>query len=264
MTSADGRQRNAGSHLFDLTDRVAIITGAASGIPRAIAIGFAGAGADIVIADLDDAGMAAVAVEIKQHGRKAIEIHADARNESDVARMVETTMHAFAKIDILVAGVGLRVRKPVLDISKEEFEQVLATNLTGVFLCGKHVGRVMVRQERGSIVNIASIMGHTAVPGIPEYAASKGGVVQLTKVMALEWAPFNVRVNSLCPGVTRTPGTKEVWEAPDKLAGILERTPLKRLADPEEMVGPALFLASDASSYVTGASLIVDGGWTAQ
>lgn len=251
------------TRLFDLTDRVAIITGAASGIPRAVAIGFAKAGADIVLADLDVQGMASVAHEITAVGRKAVQVVANVTSEPDVMRMVEQAMRTFGHMDVLMCGAGVRVRKPVLEISTPEFKKVLDTNLVGTFLCGKHVGKVMVDQGCGSIINIASIHGHVAAQGIPEYAASKGGVVQLTRVMALEWAPFNVRANALCPGVTRTPGTKVVWEDPKRLAEILQKTPMKRLAEPEEMVGPALFLASDASSFVTGTCLFVDGGWTA-
>lgn len=252
-----------GPGLFDLTGRVAVITGAASGIPKAVAFGFAAAGAHVVLADLDENGMDAVASSLREQGRRVISVPTDVSNEEHAARLAVEAVRNFGKIDVLVNGAGLRVRKPVLEISRQEFEQVLAVNLTATFLCSKHIGKQMVEQKRGSVINIASIHGHVAASRIPEYAAAKGGVVQLTKVMAIEWAEFNVRVNALCPGVTRTPGTKVAWENPERLAEIVAKTPMKRIAEPEEMVGPAIFLASDASSFVTGSSLIVDGGWIA-
>lgn len=252
-----------GAGLFDLTGRVAVITGAASGIPKAMAFGFAAAGAHVVVADLDEKGMDAVVSSLSEQGRRVIAVPTNVSNEEHAARLAAEAIRVFGKIDVLVNAAGFRVRKPVLETSRQEFEQVLEVNLTATFLCSKHVGKVMVEQKRGSIINIASIHGHVAGSSNAEYAAAKGGVVLLTKGMAIEWAPFNVRVNALCPGVTRTPGTRTAWENPERLAEIVAKTPMKRIAEPEEMVGPAIFLASDASSFVTGSSLIVDGGWTA-
>ena len=246
--------------LFDLKDKVAVVTGAASGIPKSISIAFSKAGAHVALVDQNAEKIESIRRYIQERNGKAVAIQADVASEEDVMRMVEKTVKAFTRIDILVAGAGIRVRKPVLEITREEFDKVQQVNLTGVFLCGKYVGKVMVEQNSGSIINFASIHGLASERGIPEYSASKGGVVQITKAMALEWAPFNVRVNAICPGVTRTPGVEEPLKDPKKLAEALEKTPMKRLAEPEEMVGPAIFLGSDASRFVTGTCLVVDGG----
>ena len=249
--------------MFDLGGKVAIVVGGASGIGRAIALGFSEAGADVALADLNVQGLDEVSKEVEAKGRRAVAVRTDVTNEEEVEQMVAQALQGLGRVDVLVCSAGATVRKPVLELSKQEFEHVLAVNLVSVFLCGKAVGRVMVEQGKGSIINLASIMGHVALPGRPAYDSSKGGVVQLTKSMALEWAEHKVRVNALCPGFTRTPFTQALWEDPEGLAMIEERTPMKRLALPEEMVGAAIFLASDASQYVTGSSLFVDGGWMA-
>lgn len=249
--------------MFDLSGKAAIVVGGASGIGRAIALGFSEAGADVVLADLNVQGLDEVSKEVEAKGRRALTVRTDVTNEEEVERMVAQALQGLGRVDVLVCSAGATVRKPVLELSKQEFEHVLAVNLVSVFLCGKAVGRLMVEQGKGSIINLASIMGLVALPGRPAYDSSKGGVVLLTKSMALEWAEHKVRVNSLCPGFTRTPFTQALWEDPERLAMIEERTPMKRLALPEEMVGAAIFLASDASQYVTGSSLFVDGGWMA-
>ena len=245
---------------FDLKDKVAVVTGAASGIPKAISLAFANAGAHVVLVDQNAEKIESITTHIQERRGKAIAIQANVGAEEDVRSLVEKTVKAFSRIDILVAGAGIRVRKPVLEISREEFDKVQLVNLTGIFLCGKYVGKVMVEQNSGSIINFASIHGLASERGIPEYSASKGGVVQITKAMALEWAPFNVRVNAICPGVTRTPGVEEPLKDPQKLTEAIEKTPMKRLAEPEEMVGPAVFLGSDSSRFVTGTCIVVDGG----
>ena len=251
------------TNMFDLSGKVAIAVGGASGISKAIALGFSEAGADVVLADLNKEGMDDVAKEIEAKGKRVLTVQTDVTSEEDVENMALQAKQTFGHVDVLIAGAGITVRKPTLELSKEEFEYVIGVNLTGVFLCGKAVGRLMVAQGSGSIINVASIMGHVSLPGRPAYDASKGGVVQLTKAMALEWAENNVRVNALCPGFTRTALTEPLWEDPERLAMIEGRTPMKRLAEPEEMVGAAVFLASDASLFVTGTSLFVDGGWMA-
>jgi len=249
--------------MFDLHGKCAVVVGAGSGIGKAIALGYADAGADILVADYNQKSLNAISKEIHDKGKKYVAVKTDVTDENDVENMAATAMDCFGRIDVFVHSVGTTCRKPLLEMSTAEFEQVIRVNQVSVFTCGRVVGSIMVSQGSGSIINLASIMGHVALPGRAGYDSSKGGVVQLTKAMALDFAPHNVRVSALCPGFTKTPLTQGLWENDDMLEFIKSRTPMGRLADPQEMVGAAIFLASDASQYVTGSSLFVDGGWMA-
>jgi NAD(P)-dependent dehydrogenase (short-subunit alcohol dehydrogenase family) len=250
--------------MFDLSGKTALVTGAASGLGRAIAIGLAAHGADVVTADLNLAGAEATSAVIRDLGRKSSAIAVDVTDWSQVTSMVDRALADLGRIDIAFNVPGINVRKPVLEITPEEFRSVIEVNLIGVFHCAKAVGAVMVRQGGGRMVNIASMMGHIGGQNSGPYTASKHAVVGLTKVLALEWASAGVRVNSLAPGFTRSALTAP-WLANQELTSLREeQTPLSRIADPWEMVGPSLFMVSDASTFMTGASLIVDGGWTIQ
>ena len=166
-------------------------------------------------------------------------------------------------MDIAVNNAGINVRKPVLELSYDEFKTVLETNLSGYFLCAKAAGRHLVEQGSGKLINVSSIMGRVALPSQAAYASSKGAVEQLTKVLALEWAPANVQVNALAPTYFETELTRPLFEDPERHDFIVERTPMRRWGQPHELAGAAIFLASRASDYVTGHTLVVDGGWTA-
>ncbi len=250
--------------LFDLTGKRALVTGAASGLGRAIAIGLAAYGADVAVADVNEIGAAATAAVVRDLGRRAAIIAVDVTDWDQVTRMVDEAVSALGGIDISFNVPGINVRKPALEMTPDEFRRVLDVNLTGVFLCAKAVGAVMVQQGGGRMVNIASMFGHGGTTMSAAYTASKHAVVGLTKVLALEWAGSGVRVNSLGPGFTRSALT-EPWITNPDIAPARERaTPLGRFADPWEMVGPAIFMVSDASTFMTGAGLIVDGGWTTQ
>jgi NAD(P)-dependent dehydrogenase (short-subunit alcohol dehydrogenase family) len=249
--------------MFDLSGKCAVVVGAGSGIGKAIAMGYADAGADILVADYNQNSLNAVSKEIYDKGKRCFAVKTDVTNENDVQNMATQAMDQFGRIDVFVHSVGTTCRKPLLEMSTQEFEQVIRVNQVSVFTCGRIVGSIMVSQGSGSIINLASIMGHVALPGRAGYDSSKGGVVQLTKAMALDFAPHNVRVSALCPGFTKTPLTQGLWGNEKMLEFIKDRTPMGRLADPQEMVGAAIFLASDASQYVTGSSLFVDGGWMA-
>ncbi len=250
-------------NLFDLTGRTAVVTGAASGIGRAIAIGLAQAGANVALSDINGAPLPAVAGAIEAAGRRAVVVPGDVTDEAYLERLMARTRDEFGSIDIAVTAAGINVRGAAIDFAAEDYRRVLEVNLVAVFLTARAAARVMLVQGRGSIINISSIMGHVASANVPAYTSSKGGVSQITRSLALEWAAHNVRVNALCPGYVRTPFIEPLVQNPERLAFLLDRTPMKRLADPEELVGPAVFLASDASSYVTGTSLFVDGGWMA-
>lgn len=250
--------------LFDLTGKTALVTGAASGLGRAIAIGLAVHGADVATADLNVKGAEATSEIISGLGRRTATIAVDVTDWTQVQKMVEQAISALGRIDIAFNVPGINVRKPALEMTPDEFRSVIDVNLVGVFHCAKAVGEVMVRQGGGRMVNIASMMGHIGGTNSAAYTASKHGVVGLTKVLALEWAPSNVRVNTLCPGFARSALTAP-WLANRELTASREaNTPLGHIADPWEMVGPSLYLVSDASAFMTGASLIVDGGWTTQ
>ena len=255
--------------LFDLRDRIALVTGAASGLGRQIALGLASFGADLSVADINLVGAEETAEEIRATGRRALPLTVDVTQWDDVKTMIDKTLQDFGRLDICFNVPGINIRKPALDLSPEEYGQVVDLNLKGIFYCCKAVGAVMVKQGRGKVINMASIFGICGGQVQAAYASSKGGIVQLTKVLALEWAPHNVQVNTLAPGyhMTMGPIAKQYLETPEGKAmqeRILERIPQGRIAHASEIIGPAVFLASDASNYVTGAVLVPDGGWTAQ
>jgi NAD(P)-dependent dehydrogenase (short-subunit alcohol dehydrogenase family) len=250
--------------LFDLKGKTALVTGAASGLGRAIAIGLAAHGADVVTADLNLEGARATSAVIRDLGRRTESLSVDVTDWGQVQGMVEQAVSALGSIDIAFNVPGINIRKLALEMTPEEFRQVIEVNLIGVFHCARAMGAQMVRQGQGRMVNIASMMGHIGGTNSAAYTASKHGVVGLTKVLALEWAGAGVRVNALCPGFARSALTAP-WLANRELTANREaQTPLGHIADPWEMVGPALFMVSDASNFMTGASLIVDGGWTIQ
>jgi gluconate 5-dehydrogenase len=247
---------------FDLAGSVAFVTGAASGLGRAIAWGFACHGADVVIADRDETGANCVAEQIRQLGRSALPVRVDVTQEHDVEAMVARALEAYGRIDIGVNNAGNNCRKPVLELSSEEFEQVMAVHVRGTFLCARAVGRTMVARHTGKVINLGSIMGHVGAPAIGAYSAAKGAILQLTKVLALEWAPYNVQVNALSPAHFDTPLTRQL--SPEARAAVTDQSPQHRFAVAPEIIGPAVLLASRASSFITGTSILVDGGWTAR
>ncbi len=254
---------------FDLRGRIALVTGAASGLGRQIALGLASFGADVMAADVNFGGAQETAAKIAAMGRKTVAVQADITKWDDVQKMVDQTIEQFGRIDICFNIPGINIRKPALELSPEEYGQVVDLNLKGIFHCCKAVGAVMVKQGRGKIINMASIFGTCGGPLQAAYASSKGGIVQLTKVLALEWAPHNVQVNTLAPGyhLTIGPIARQYLETPEGKAmidRIVEKIPQGRVAHASEIIGPAVFLASDASNYMTGALVVPDGGWTAQ
>ncbi len=252
------------SKLFDLSGKVAIVTGAGRGLGRVIALGLAQHGADMVVVSRTPAQVEAVAREISGLGRKALALQVDTSVKADVDRMVARTRECWGRIDVLVNNAGIDIIKPAADYAEGEWDQVVAVNLKGYFLCAQAVGRVMIDQRAGSIVMNSSIAGSIGIALLVPYAAAKGGVNQLTRTLAVEWAPHGVRVNAFSPAYFENvmQGVEAIHnEAKER--HIREWTPLGRRGRLEELVGPVVFLASDASSYVTGHILMVDGGWTA-
>jgi NAD(P)-dependent dehydrogenase (short-subunit alcohol dehydrogenase family) len=244
--------------LFRLDGRVALIAGAASGIGRAAAHGLAAAGATIICADLNEQGAADTAAEIRNAGGNAEALALDITDQVSVDNAVRGR-----RIDVLVSTPAVNSRKPLLGYSAAEFDKVVGLNLKGTFLIAQAVGRQMVENKRGSIILLSSIRAVTVEPGQGVYAATKAGLVQLARTLAAEFGGAGVRVNCIAPGVVETPLTQPIKNRPEWYAAYAAKNALGRWARADEMAGPIVFLASDASSYVTGAVLFVDGGWTA-
>jgi NAD(P)-dependent dehydrogenase (short-subunit alcohol dehydrogenase family) len=228
-----------------------------------MALALAAAGADIVAASRTLTEIESLRDEIRAIGRRSEAVACDATNEAAVDRLFDEAVGRLGQLDILVNNAGINVRKPVLELSLEEYQQVLATNLEGYFLCARAAGRILVPQGSGKVINISSIMGRVALANQAAYASSKGAIEQLTKVLAIEWAPGNVQVNAIAPTYFETELTKPLFEDPERKDFITERTPMGRWGKPHELAGAAIYLASNASDYVTGHTLVVDGGWTA-
>ena len=248
---------------FALTDKVAIVTGGGKGIGRGIALGFAEVGANVVIADVDGAAAEATAAEIRDIGQRTLVMTADVRDSGQVAKVVEQTLQEFGRIDILLNNVGGTFIIPTLEMSENAWDALLRVNLKTVFLCSKAVARSMMEQRKGNIINIVSIESHKASPGVAAYGAAKAGIVNLTQSLAGEWGPYNIRVNAIAPGFIVTPGGARTWKTPEREAEILRAIPLKRTGQPEDIAGAAIYLASEASDYVSGQTIFVDGGLSA-
>jgi NAD(P)-dependent dehydrogenase (short-subunit alcohol dehydrogenase family) len=250
--------------LFQLEDRVAIVTGASSGLGVTFAKGLAEAGAHVVLAARRKDRLEKIVKEIETMGSKALAIDCDISREEDIQRLVAETLQKFDRLDVLVNNAGITNVVAAEEESREKFQQVLDINVGGVFSCARHCGKVMLKAGSGSIVNIASVMGLVGIGLIPQaaYNASKGAVVNVTRELAAQWARRGVRVNAIAPGWFPSEMTDELFENQEGRKFIRKRTPMGRAGLPEELLGPLLLLASDASSYMTGQTIVVDGGWT--
>ena len=247
--------------LFDLEGKTAIVTGASRGLGKAMAIGLAKAGADVIVTDVLDTSK--VVEEIKELSRESFGLKVDVSNKSDVEAMVNDVKEKFGKIDILVNNAGILRTGNAEVLNKEDWDKVIEVNLTGQFLCAQAVGRQMIKQKSGKIINISSIAGLGGYASSVPYSASKAGVISMTQTMAAEWGKYKINVNAICPGVFATDMTKDYLKDKEFMKNIENNVPLNRYAEPEELVGTVIYLASEASNYVTGHALVVDGGWTA-
>lgn len=250
--------------LFDLQGRVALVTGAASGLGRAIAVGLAGAGATVVCTDRDAEGADRTAAEIGEGGGKACHARVDVTRPAEVSEVVTSVARDLGGLHILVNSAGITRLAAAEDMAPDDWKAVLDVNLTGTFTCCQAAGRVMLAQGDGSIVNLASIAGLVGLARTPAYCASKGGVANLTRALAVEWAKRGVRVNAIAPCMFETPLLLEAYEREQRVRDSVARIPMGHMGKPEELVGAAVFLASGASSMVTGHVLAVDGGWLAE
>lgn len=249
---------------FDLSGKVAIVTGATKGIGYGLAMALARHGANIVVVSRNQADCERTAAEIKGWGREALPVSTDVTNLAQIQNMVEKTIHHFGRVDILVNNAGTAITRKAEDITEDDWDRVLDVDLKGVFFCAQAVGKEMIKQKRGKIINIASILGLVGDRQVLPYCAAKGGVIQLTKALALEWARYDIQVNALCPGYVKTPMNEKELSQEKIYNHIIGKIPMRRIGEVPDMTGAAVFLASEASNYMTGQTLVIDGGWTAE
>ena len=249
--------------MFNLQGEIALVVGGAGGIGSACAIGLAQCGANIVIADLDLEKADRVTSQIKQLDVDAMSIQVDIFNSQDIECMVGQVIQKYGKIDILLNNAATTVRKSLLDTSLEEWNRVVHTNLTSAFMLSKVIGREFIKNRKGKMIHMASTGGIRASANFSAYGASKAGLIHLVKTLALEWAPYQINVNSIAPTATETPFTADYYaENPDKKERAIQNHPYKRLGQPADYVGAAIFLASSASNFVNGEVIVVDSGKT--
>lgn len=251
--------------IFKLDGRVALITGGNRGLGFAMAQGLAEAGADVVVTSREQKKAQESATTLaRTTGRRALGLAVDVTNTEQVGSMVQTVVKEFGHIDILINNAGINIRKPIEEFDETSWDLVQDTNLKAPFLCSRAVARFMKEQRYGRVINVSSMLGMVALPERGAYCSSKGGLLQLTKVLALEWASYNITVNALCPGPFATELNIPVMNNPQASQFFLSHIALGRWGQPEEIKGAIVFLASNASSFMTGAALVVDGGWTAE
>ncbi len=252
--------------MSELKNKVAIITGARRGMGKSHAIKLAGAGAKVVVSDISEEDCQKVVEEIKKNGGEAVAVKCDVTKKEEVDGLVKKTIEKFGKVDILVNNAGICQFKPFLELTEEEWSRTIDINLKGYFLCAQAAAREMVKQKSGVIVNIASVASGQVGMGmatLAHYCASKGGIIALTESLAVELTPLGIRVNAIAPGMIETPMIDPVKSDPEMMEAMLAKIPMGRVGKPEEVSSLVLFLASDASSYITGSTVVIDGGWLA-
>jgi NAD(P)-dependent dehydrogenase (short-subunit alcohol dehydrogenase family) len=247
-------------NLFDLSGKVAIVTGASRGLGQTFARALARAGADLAITSRTLESLRSFQAEVEGMGRRAVPLELDVRDEGSIRRMVSDAAKAFGCIDILVNNAGCNVRKPAVDVTWDDWNLILDTNLRGAFFVAQSVAKEMIPHGRGRIINIGSVTSVMGYAGLGPYGASRGGIRQLTMSLADDWGPHGITVNCLAPGWFKTEQNKVMYEDPEWVAYLIDRIPMRRPGKPTDLEGPVVFLASDASEYITGQTLLVDGG----
>jgi gluconate 5-dehydrogenase len=248
--------------LFDLSEKVAIVTGASRGLGQYFARALAKSGADLVITSRDLSSLTEFKQEIESLGRKALQVQLDVLSQSDIDNMVRMTINEYGKIDILVNNAGLNIRKPSTDVSQEDWDTILNTNLKGSFFCAQAAAKEMIKRKHGRIINVGSCTCVFGMEGIAPYTASRGAILSMTRSLAAEWGKFGITVNVLAPGWFKTAQNAVLYENKEWVDYITERIPLNRPGQPHDLDGTVIFLASDASEYITGQIILVDGGFT--
>ncbi len=246
---------------FCLAGKVALVAGGSGGLGRAMALGLAKAGANVAVVSHTGVGLEEVVQAIKALGRQGLAITGNVALQSESKRIVHRAFEQFSQLDILVNAAGVNRRIPSIEVKEEDWDWIVGVNLKGTFFMCQAAGEIMLRQRCGSIINVASLLSEIGIPTLAPYAASKAGVVGLTKVLAAEWGPYGVRVNAIGPGYFRTRMTERLFSDPQWVTKLLQQVPLGRPGDPDDLVGAAIFLASEASAYLTGQVIYVDGGY---
>ena len=253
------------SELFNLSGRIAVITGGAKGLGRSMALALADAGSDVVISDILISSAKNVAKEIEKKGQRSLGIKLDVTQSGEVQKMVNEVTEHFGRIDILINNAGINIISPAENFALKDWNRVVNINLTGVFLCSQAVGKVMIKQRGGKIINIASLFGTIGSPhDAVAYNSSKAGVINLTRSLAIEWAKYDIHVNAIAPGIIETDLTRNRLENKEYYNSWIDRTPLGRIGTPEDLYGAIIYLSSEASNWLTGHTIVIDGGYTAQ
>ncbi|MBI2085600.1 MAG: 3-oxoacyl-ACP reductase FabG [Candidatus Aenigmarchaeota archaeon] len=247
---------------MNFSGKVALVTGSSRGIGRAIALKLAELGADVIVNSTKLESAKTVSKEIESMGRDSFAVQADVSNGRQVRDMLDSAIKKFDKVDILVNNAGIVNQGSLLNLEEKQWDKLISVDLKGVFLCSKGAAKYMAEQKYGKIVNIASVAGLMSFQGLAHYCSAKAAVISFTKEIALELAPLGINVNAIAPGAIETDMTKDIKNNPDALNAVLSRIPMGRLGKPEEIASAAAFLVSDEASYITGATLVVDGGWT--
>ena len=249
---------------FSLSGQVALVTGSSKGIGKACALALARAGADIILGLRDKANGQSVIQAIQELGREVLPVQMDVARMCEISEAVQAGVEHFKHIDILVNNAGIGTPDPAEQVTEKDFDDTLAVNLKGTFFTSQSVGKIMIQQRHGRIINISSQAGFVALPTESIYCMTKAAISHLTKCLALEWARYNITVNAVAPTFITTPGTKKWLDDADFRASVQARIPLGRIGEPSDVAGPVVFLASQAAAMITGATLMVDGGWTIQ
>ena len=250
-------------NIFDLSGKTVVVLGGTSGIGRSLSLGFANAGADVIASARRKEQVEETAAEIESRGRRTLRVCADVRNRASLEHLLASSLHSFGKVDVLLNCAGLVRRTPTLTMPETEWDEILDTNLTGTLRACQVFGKHMLARGYGRIINIASLNSFVALTEVAAYAASKAGVVALTRSLAVEWSKHRVTVNAIVPGVFRTSMNADLLDKTARGQELLMRTPMGRFGKTEELIGAAVYLASDAASFVTGETLVVDGGFLA-
>jgi NAD(P)-dependent dehydrogenase (short-subunit alcohol dehydrogenase family) len=249
---------------FDLTGKVAVVTGAGRGLGYHFSLALAKYGADVVVCSRTGSELEKVAADVEQLGRRALIQRLDLTHIKSIQPVIDHTVETFGRIDVLVNNAGINRPQWALEVTEENWDLVMDTNLKGLFFCAQAAGKAMIHQRKGKIINISSDAGTVGLPRRAAYCASKGGVNLLTKVLAIEWAQYHINVNAIAPAFIETPLTRPMFEEKGFREYVLGNTPLGRVGKPKDVAGAVVFLASEASDYMTGHVMLVDGGWTAR